>query len=341
MNEANKIKLGAFIVISVTLLIIAFLSAGALRIFAPRIRAMTEVNTSVEGLAVGSPVKYLGMPVGKVTGMYMRRSDGMIIIFFDIFSQSFADDIDSEDDDGVFDQFDLDKMLTEGKVSCLVNASGLMGGSHLELVRERSVSSAVNAYAKPTGKVPPGVSFIPSSPSHIGNAIQNVSRMLEEMKSIDWNGFAEKINGSLDNLNALLNKQELDAALKRFERIGTSLEQTAARLEKVVTKENIDQINTAIGQLNESTRNILKTSTNEKISETMNNLNAFLLSARNIIAQTEQNAGGVRSELRTFISNLDNSVGRLENTLTALNDLLQNISRDPAQFVRGRQEPEK
>ena len=85
MNEANKVKLGAFVLISAALLIIAFISAGALRFFAPKIHAMTEVYTSVEGLAVGSPVKYLGMPVGKVTEMHMRGSDGKIIIFFDIF----------------------------------------------------------------------------------------------------------------------------------------------------------------------------------------------------------------------------------------------------------------
>ena len=69
MNEANKFKLGAFLLIAITLLIVGFLSAGIMQIFAPKYRAMTVLNTSVEGLAVGSPVKYLGMPVGKITGI--------------------------------------------------------------------------------------------------------------------------------------------------------------------------------------------------------------------------------------------------------------------------------
>ena len=74
MNEANKFKLGAFLLIAITLLIVGFLSAGIMQIFAPKYRAMTVLNTSVEGLAVGSPVKYLGMPVGKITAMAMRES---------------------------------------------------------------------------------------------------------------------------------------------------------------------------------------------------------------------------------------------------------------------------
>ena len=86
MNEANKVKLGAFILISIILLITAFISAGALQIFSPRLHAVTEVFTSVEGLNIGAPVKYLGMPVGKVTKMYMRGSDGRIIISL-IFSE--------------------------------------------------------------------------------------------------------------------------------------------------------------------------------------------------------------------------------------------------------------
>ena len=135
MNEANKIKLGAFLLISTILLVTAFISAGILRFLSPRIHAMTEVHTSVEGLAVGSPVKYLGMPVGKVTRMNMRGSDGKIIIYFDIFGEAFTDDLDPQSADGTFDQYDLDKMLSKNMLNCFVNASGLMGGSHLELVR--------------------------------------------------------------------------------------------------------------------------------------------------------------------------------------------------------------
>ncbi|MBR7105120.1 MAG: hypothetical protein IKC65_09255 [Lentisphaeria bacterium] len=231
-------------------------------------------------------------------------------------------------------------MLSSNMLSCFVNASGLMGGSHLELVRG-PVNINTLHIAKPKSPIPHGVSYIPSNPSHIGNAIQNVSRMLEEMKSIDWNGFATKINGSLDNLNALLNKQELDAALKRFERIGQSLETTAARLEKVVTQENINRINDALIKLNQSTDNLLKVSTSKKVEETINNLNTFLNASRQLISKTEKEAGRVHSEFSLFMHNIENALSRMENTLTGLNRQLQDLSRDPAQLLRGKGEPER
>ncbi|MBQ9502208.1 MAG: MCE family protein [Lentisphaeria bacterium] len=338
MNEANKVKLGAFILISATLLIVAFISAGALRIFAPRLHAMTEVFTSVEGLTIGAPVKYLGMPVGKVTGMHMRGSDGRIVIYFDIFGEAFRDDFNPDNPDGFFDKKDLDKMVSQNVLSCLINASGLMGGSHLELVR--NTQKKLLFKSPPPGNIPAGVTYIPSNPSHIGNAIQNVSRMLEELKSIDWNGFADKINGSLDNLNALMDKKEIEAILRKAERIGNSLEQTATRLEKIVTQENVDRINRALDNLNQSMQNLLKASTSQKVETTLDNLNVFLVAAKKIIDKTDYSAESVHSELKIFLGNLENSLVRLENNVLNITRTLQDFGRDPTQVLRGRREPE-
>ena len=336
MNEANKVKLGAFILISIILLITAFISAGALRFFSPRIHAVTEVFTSVEGLNVGAPVKYLGMPVGKVTKMYMRGSDGRIIISFDIFGEAFKDDFAPGSSDGVFDHNDLDAMLKKNMLSCFVNASGLMGGSHLELVRGPGIIDGTFADEKIKRNLPPGVCYIPSNPSHIGNAIQNVSRMLEEMKSIDWNGFATKINSSLDNINTLLNKKELDNALQRFERIVSSLERTTGRLETTITQENMDKINTALSNLDKSTQSLLQFTANKKMTETLDNLNRFLHSGKNLIDKAEKNSGEVHAELKTFINNLETSVIRLENRLTGISFMLQDFSKDPGQIIHGK-----
>ena len=337
MNEANKVKLGAFLLISTILLIAAFISAGALRVFSPRIHAITEVFTSVEGLNVGAPVKYLGMPVGKVTKMHMRGSDGKIIISFDIFGEAFKDDFDPASSDGVFDQSDLEKMLKKNMLSCFVNASGLMGGSHLELVRGPGIIAGVTGIDEKTKRnLPPDICFVPSNPSHIGNAIQNVSRMLEEMKSIDWNGFATKINSSLDNINTLMNKKELDNALQRFERIVSSLERTTGRLEKTITQENMDKINTALSNLDQSTRSLLQFTANKKMTDTLDNLNSFLHAGKSLIDKTEKNSGEVHAELKTFINNLEVSVIRLENRLTGISFMLQDFSQDPGQIIHGK-----
>ena len=141
MNEANKFKLGAFLLIAVTLLIVGFLSAGIMQIFAPKYRAMTVLNTSVEGLAVGSPVKYLGMPVGRITGMAMRESDGFIAVYFEIFPSAVEAGEPDSDGDG-YDALNASALMRSKNMMCFINAAGIMGGSYLELSSFRSTTPA-------------------------------------------------------------------------------------------------------------------------------------------------------------------------------------------------------
>ena len=81
MNKANKVKLGAFVLLSVILLVVGFIATGVTKMFSPKVHAMTVINTSVEGLSAGSPVKYLGLPVGTIKRIAMREDDGYIATF--------------------------------------------------------------------------------------------------------------------------------------------------------------------------------------------------------------------------------------------------------------------
>ena len=111
------------------------------------------------------------------------------------------------------------------------------------------------------------------------------------------------------------------------------------RLEKIVTPENIAQINIALNSFNQSTQNLLKTTTNEQVTSTIRNLNSFLIAAQAIIKKTNSQAGNVHAELQAFVENLETTLIRLENNMTVINRTLQDFSRDPAQVVRGKKEP--
>ena len=245
MNEANKFKLGAFLLIAITLLIVGFLSAGIMQIFAPKYRAMTVLNTSVEGLAVGSPVKYLGMPVGKITGMAMRESDGNIAVYFEIFPSA----VEAGDPDGDgpgYDALNISAIMRNKNMMCFINAAGIMGGSYLELsINDSSQPSTPHLDITP----PPDVSYIPSRPSHIGNAIQNISRMLDELEKVNFIQLADKLNETLDNMSGLLNQSELRNTLKSINTICNNLENSISRLQVVLSDSNVAKLNRSIDNL--------------------------------------------------------------------------------------------
>ena len=279
MNEANKFKLGAFLLIAVTLLIVGFLSAGIMQIFAPKYRAMTVLNTSVEGLAVGSPVKYLGMPVGRITGMAMRESDGFIAVYFEIFPSAVEAGEPDSDGDG-YDALNASALMRSKNMMCFINAAGIMGGSYLELsINDSSQPSTPHLDITP----PPDVSYIPSRPSHIGNAIQNISRMLDELEKVNFIQLADKLNETLDNMSGLLNQSELRNTLKSINTICNNLENSISRLQTVLSDSNVAKLNRSIDNLDAGIQEFRSSLNGKTLSETMANFDNFEVVSADIL----------------------------------------------------------
>ena len=68
-KSSRYFKLGLFMLIGVALLVTGVIVLGAGALFQHTISAETLVYESVNGLEVGSPVKYRGVPIGKVTAI--------------------------------------------------------------------------------------------------------------------------------------------------------------------------------------------------------------------------------------------------------------------------------
>ena len=332
MNEANRLKLGGFLLISITLLIIGFVSIGITKLFEPRYRAMTVLNTSVEGLAVGSPVKYLGLPVGKITAMTMRQKDGYIAVYFDIFPSAVEQDDDLPP--GTVGT-NIATVMQQKSLSCFINAAGIMGGAYLELSTSDSLPPAV-----PHLDVHPedGIIYIPSRPSHIGNAIQNISRMLDELEKVNFIQLADKLNGTLDNMSDLLEKGEPKNTFNSINRICNNLETSSQRLQTALSEENVRKLDRAIDNLDAGIISLRKFGDSSELRDVVINLNTFLTDASEAIKKAEAGSAALGSEAADLKLRLEMTLTRIDNTLKQLQEFSQTLSNDPNQFVRGRQE---
>ncbi|MBQ9776252.1 MAG: MCE family protein [Lentisphaeria bacterium] len=332
MNQANKVKLGAFLLISATLLISGFLAVGITKLLAPKYHAMTVVNTSVEGLSVGSAVKYLGLPVGKITGMAMRESDGYIVIYFDIFPSAVESDAGSRRKSNAND---LDLLMRNKKLMCFVNAAGLMGGSYLELT-STSASQPALPNLEINSRQEDDVTYIPSLPSHIGNAIQNISRMLEDLAKIDIPLLMDKINGTLDNATELLTRSNLQETLKSVHQISLNLENSISRFQSVFSEQNIGRINRMLDNGDQSMAELKRFTADAELVQTVENLNSFLTDARRVLNKAEKQGQIVGAEALELKKQLETSLIRMDNLLKQLAETAGDLSGDPAQFIRGR-----
>lgn len=332
MNEANRLKLGGFLLISIALLIIGFVSVGVVKIFEPRYKAMTVLNTSVEGLAVGSPVKYLGLPVGKITAMTMRRKDGYIAVYFDILPSAVEQDSAVADDS---DDMNFSSVMRKKNLSCFINAAGIMGGAYLELSFNDSLPPAMpHLDVRP----PDGVTYVPSRPSHIGNAIQNISRMLDELSKVNFIQLGDKLNDTLDNMSELLGKSQLKETLDNVNRICSNLEISSHRLETAISEENVRKVNDIITNLDAGILSLRKFSSSSEADQLLKNLNVFLCDAVAAIKDVRVAGAQVGSDADALRLRLEMTLTRLDNSLKQLQEFTQDVANDPNQFVRGRQE---
>lgn len=335
MYTANKIKLGAFLVITGSLMIAGFLAVGIAKLFEPRYRAMTVLNTSVEGLAIGSPVKYLGLPVGKVTAMAMRESDGFIAVYFDIFPSAV------ESDSGTNYIFqggdDINQLLKRKNLMCFLNAAGLMGGSYLELsISDSSQPALPHLDIKPSED---DIAYIPSRPSHIGNAIQNISRMLDELSKVNIIQLADKLNETLDSTSDILTQSNLRETLKSVNAICINLEKSISRLQIVLSEANVTKLNRAIDNADTGMTSLRKVLDKEDLPGLIDNMNRFLTEARGAISSAQTQGRMLSSDAVALKLRLEMSLTRFDNLLKQLTQSAEAISADPNQFIRGRQEP--
>ncbi len=67
MIEANKLKLGLFIVISMTIILGSLIALGLIEEFKEKNEIFTIFDESVQGLEEGAPIKYKGVTIGKVS----------------------------------------------------------------------------------------------------------------------------------------------------------------------------------------------------------------------------------------------------------------------------------
>jgi paraquat-inducible protein B len=81
-------RVGGFVLAGIALLVIAVVLVGSGSVFSTKHRFVTYFSGSVSGLRVGAPVKFRGIPVGQVTGVYIALAGQVelsrIPVLFDV-----------------------------------------------------------------------------------------------------------------------------------------------------------------------------------------------------------------------------------------------------------------
>jgi ABC-type transporter Mla subunit MlaD len=225
-TKANYFKIGIFVLAGFFLLAGALIFFGAGNMFRPRIYLETYIDGTVQGVDVGSPVKFRGVQIGRVSRIdfcfneYGRqpeagRLDYVYIemeVNVQVFRGMFTDDISA-----------VVEQAVEQGLRVMLQPQGITGLNFPEL----------NYVADPEAAPPlriwwtPRHHYIPSAPGTLTSMVDSLNRLMDMLGALDiakvlgemetalrtFNGTVEKFGTSLESLDLAVVSADLQKLL--------------------------------------------------------------------------------------------------------------------------------
>ncbi|PQJ34083.1 paraquat-inducible protein B [Salinibacter sp. 10B] len=336
-QRANPTVIGLFVVGAIVLAIVGVGALGANQIFDQRTTFISYFDESVNGLDVGAPVKFKGVPIGEVTDIKLRvdlqNETFQVPVQYAINLKPVTDttgaplDLDNprllrdQIGDGLRAQLQLESIVT--------------GKLYVELTYVSDPDSVVYAHAGS-----PHLE-IPTELSPLARLGEEASGLMTNLRRFDVSKINENIITFLVNANEKLD--ELDAEeinrsiLATIESVRTVVEsdeiQTAVKDAPRVTGELRKTIADAQGLINELQTSVDPTA--EEVKATGKELRATLERMRLTMKEFDQTIStdsGIGYEMQEALS-------KLANAAEALRILVQSLERNPSMFIRGKEAP--
>ncbi len=204
-KDISKSKVGAFVIGGIALFVLAIVSLGGKDIFADDIEYVLYFDGSVNGLSIGAPVVFRGVPMGKVTQILLvanARDEAVTIpvyITINASSIAFVNNAGAENMDTTSRAELMRRMIQRGLRARLQMQSLITGQYNIDLdffpdtpARYHSANHAFE---------------IPTVPSPLDQFQRTLARLpLENM--------AKSLNDALDGFARLTNSTDLHAGIK-------------------------------------------------------------------------------------------------------------------------------
>jgi phospholipid/cholesterol/gamma-HCH transport system substrate-binding protein len=340
--QAHYVKLGTFVIGATIAGVLLLLIVGSGRWFQTKTVVETYFNESVQGLDVGSRVKYRGVSVGEVTRIGftynkyeqdkpMGERKRYVLVEATILGRLIGSRAGAEITKAEQVRMEIDRGLR-----IRLAPQGITGTNYLEI---DYVDPKANAEL-PISWEPTNI-YIPSTQSTFGQLLTNVGEILDKLEKLDIQATIQKLNLLLDNANRRV--EAVDTA-----KISDSTTRVLGKLETKLDQLHVDELNkqstallAELRQTNQKLGGILDDPAWKKLpgdaGATMAqarklvedpNLARAIAHLESTLTRLDRMAGGTESDLRRTLDNLRQIT---EN----LRDLTEEAKQNPSRLIRG------
>lgn len=319
--KANYFKLGLFIIIAVVLGVIGVLVLGAGKLFEKHIILETYLDESVQGVDIGSKVKFRGVPVGNIRRIDFTRNRyeqdkpplqrrSYVRIEMEMSTGALGSKTETIVNE------DLPREIQNG-LRVRLTALGVTGTSYLEV-----------DYLDPDKNPPlpidwkPDYPYIPSAPGALGRIVSSAEDVFAQLEKINFERIANNVELLVVSLDNKVSELPLGMLGTNATTLLTEIRTSNERIQKLLDRPEIDSmLKDGSGAL----AGLRRTAESPEITNS-------LVQIQRTLHRLDQLVAGKENELSV---SLDNLRALTEN----LRELSENAKRFPAQLFFG--EPPK
>lgn len=301
--KANYYKIGLFVMSAIIIAVAAIIIFGAGMFFREEFLVETYMDGSVQGLSVGSPIKFRGVKIGEVKEITFVRSEYKVPSTYVLVRSDIVLELLGLKKEDKKDFLSRAKMATQLGLRFRLASQGLTGVAYIEadyLDPDRFPPLPINWEPK--------YPYFPSAPStmtQIKDSINNVLRNLEEA--------------------------DIKAVIKKA---GATLDAVKMKVEGIDTNEISSEAKTMLAEFKKTGRRLNTILENPDMDTIVTDASKAIADAKELMSTLSEDLPETVSRLKGAIAVLDRALKRVDNMITSKEYDIEVLVEDLREITR-------
>jgi len=319
-KPANPRMIGGFVLGAIALVVLGVIYFGGARWFAATQRYVMYFSGSVNGLRVGAPVTWRGVPIGQVEDINLLYETDKLKFFIEVIVEINSSESIAIGDGGstVAPSDEIDKLIAKGLRAQLVQQSFVTGQLAVQ------VSMFPDTPAKLLG-LNPDIKEVPTVPSTFAQIEESVTSIIAKLEAIDFTTVIKDLEAAAGALRDIVASPELKQAL-------VDAQQVLAEMRVLVR-----DINERFGPLADDVTATVKTAdgTFKAAERAITDIRGSLARAETLLTTADK----VIRPGSPLHFELINALREVSGAARSLKTLAETLERNPDALLFGRRKP--
>lgn len=299
-TEARKLQVGIFVIAATVIAIATLVWLGATRLFERTTTLVTYFSESVQGLEPGAAVKYRGVPAGRVQTIGIAPDGKLIEVTMSMDDASAA------------------LVRRDQSLRAQLQLVGITGLRYVEIDRRTGVALEQS----PPLDFKPRLPVVPSMRSSVTLVTTALQEIYDQVMSVDVKGISDDTRATLQSMSQFLHDPRLHTMLTNLAAASHTANEVAVNLRRVTAE---IQVGPAMQNLTRASQNAEALFAQLRDGDIAGQLTQAATQINRLAETTQQ-----------FIIGLQHTVDRLDRTTGNLEQLTEDVARQPSRLLFSR-----